>query len=94
MWRYKQWYLHKKTITTKVIQRKAATLPIEYSLNYLCELVSLQLNQLDPRHPWQLQTRNANANNPPIRLEKMAIKCVNLIQYTNHLSGSEPWNKH
>lgn len=77
-----------------LIQREAATPPIEHSLNYLCELASLRLHRLEPKHPLRLRTWNASASNSPTRLERMAIDCASMTQYTNPFSGSEPWNKH
>ncbi len=39
-----------KTTTIAVLWRKAATLPIHHTLDYLCELAALWLHKLEPQH--------------------------------------------
>ena len=54
------------------MQREAATPPIEHTLDYLCELASLKLHKLEPRHPLRLRTKKAYDSLHPTRLEKLA----------------------
>lgn len=37
-----------RTTPIRIMQREAATPPIEHTLNYLCELASLRLHKLNP----------------------------------------------
>lgn len=46
-----------KTTTGKIMQKEAATPPIKHTLDYLCELASLRLHRLEPRHPVRLRTK-------------------------------------
>lgn len=46
-----------RTTPIRIMQREAATPPIEHTLDYLCELASLRLHKLEPRHPLRLRTK-------------------------------------
>lgn len=64
-----------RTTPIQIMQREAAIAPIEHTLDHLCELASLRLHKLEPRHPLRLRTRKAHASSKPTRLERMAKIC-------------------
>lgn len=83
-----------RTTPIRIMQREAATPPIEYTLDHLCELVSLRLHKLEPRHPLRLRTKKAYHSLHPTRLEKLARLCPAITQYSNPLLDSCPWETH
>ncbi len=74
-----------RTTPIKIMQREAATPPIEYTLDHLCQLASLRLHKLKPRHPLRVRTKKAVYNPHPTRLEKLALLCPTITQYSNPL---------
>lgn len=76
------------------MQREVATSPIEYTLDHLCELASLRLHKLEPRHPLRLRTKKAYYSPHPTRLEKLAQLCPTTTQYSNSLLDSCQWVTH
>ena len=83
-----------KTTPIKIMQKEAATPPIEHTLNYLFELASLRLHKLEPRHPIRLITKNAHSTTDPIQLERIARTCSPITQYSDPLVDSDPWEEH
>lgn len=83
-----------KTTPIKIMQKEAATPPIKHTLDYLCKLASLRLHRLEPRHPVRLKTKNAHSSSDPTRLEKIAKMCPPIVQYSNPLLDSNPWEEH
>lgn len=80
-----------RTTPIQIMQREAATAPIEHTLDHLCELASLRLHKLEPRHPLRLRTKKAHTSSKPIRLERMAKICPAATQNSNPLLEPEPW---
>ena len=76
------------------MQREAATPLIEHALNYLCELASLRLHKLEPRHPLRLRTKKACNSLHPTCLEKLAQLCPATTWYSNPLLDLCPWEEH
>lgn len=83
-----------KTTTTKILQREAATPPIRHTMNHLCELASLRLHKLEPKHPLRMRTKRAFAALNPTRLERLARRCPENVEFSNPLVESEPWEEH
>lgn len=79
-----------RTTPIRIMQREAATSPIEYTLDHLCELASLRLHKLEPRHPLRLRTKKAYQSLRSTRLEKLAQLCPAGTQYSNPLLDSCP----
>ena len=80
-----------RTTPIQIMQQEAATAPIEHTFDHLCELASLRLHKLEPRHPLCLRKKKAHTSFKPTRLEKMAKICPEFTQTSNPLLESEPW---
>ena len=80
-----------RTTSIQIMQREAATAPIEHTLDHLCEFASLRLHKLQPRHPLRLRTKKAHTSSKPTRLERMAKICPAFTQTSNPLLEPEPW---
>lgn len=80
-----------RTTPIQIMQREAATAPMEHTLNYLCELASFRLRKLEPRHPLCLRIKRAHTSPKPTRLERMAKICPAFTQTSNPLLEPEPW---
>ncbi len=78
-----------KTTPIKIMQKEAATLLIEHTLNYLYELESPPLHRLEPRHPIWLRTKNAHGTKDPTRLERIARTYSPITQYSDPLVDSD-----
>lgn len=89
-------YVHYIFFTTpiKVMQREAATPPIEHTLSYLRELASLRLHKLEPSHPLRRRTKKARISTQPTRLEQLAKLCPQYTEYSNPLLQPDTWEKH
>ena len=83
-----------RTTPTVVLQRAAATLPIQHTLDYLCKLAALRLHKLEVQHPLRIQTKQAHTAAIPSRLERLAKKCSNEVEYLDPLQELEPWEEH
>ena len=83
-----------RTTPTVVLQREAATTPIHHTLDYLCELAALRLHKLEVQHPLRIRTKQAHTTANPSRLERLARKCSNEVEYLDPLHELEPWEKH
>ncbi len=83
-----------KTTPIKIMQKEAATPPIEHTLHYLCELASLRLHRLEPLHPIRLRIKNAHSTTDPTQLEKIAQTCSPITQYSDPLVDLDPWEEH
>ena len=73
------------------MQQEATTAPIEHTLDHLCELASLRLHKLEPRHPLCLRIKKVHTSSKLTRLEKMAKICPAFTQTSNLLLEPEPW---
>ena len=82
------------TTPITIMQREAATPPIEHTLDHLCKLAAIQLHKLEPRHPLRLRTKNAQTKARFTRLEKLAKSCASYTQYSNPLLCAQPWETH
>ena len=82
-----------RTTPIQIIQRKAATTPVEHTLNHLCELASLRLHKLEPRHLLRLRTKKAHTSSKPTHLERLASICPPSTQYSNPLLEPEAWEE-
>lgn len=65
-----------RTTPIRIMQREAGTPPIEHTLDCLCELASLRLHKLEPRHPLRLRTKKTYDSLHPTRLETLAQRCT------------------
>ncbi len=83
-----------KTTPIKILQREAATPPIRHTIDYLCELASLRLHKLEPRHPLRIRAKQAFSSANPARLERLARRCPENLESSNPLLEPEPWEKH
>ncbi len=72
------------------MEREAATAPIEYTLDHLCKLASLRLQNLELRHPLCLKIKKAQTSSKPTRLKKIAKICPAFTQTFNPLLEPEP----
>lgn len=82
-----------KTTPIFVLQREAATPPVHHTLDYLCELASLRLHKLEARHPLRIRTKQAHLTAHPTRLERLAKKCSDNVEYLNPAQELEPWEQ-
>lgn len=83
-----------QTTPTTILQREAATPPIEYTLDHLCKLAAIRLHRLEPRHLLRLRLKNAQTKDKLTRLEKLANICSLYTQYSNPLLCAQPWERH
>ncbi len=77
-----------------MLQRETATRPLHHTLDYLCEIAALHLNSPEVQNPLRIRTKQANTTANPSRLEKLARKCSNEIEYLDPLHEQEPWEKY
>ena len=82
------------TTLTVVIQKKAATPPVYHTLDYLCELAAICLHKLEVQHLLRIRTKQAHTTANLSRLERLARKCSNEIEYLDPLHKLEPWKKY
>lgn len=83
-----------KTTPVKILQREVATPPIHHSLDYLCELSGIRMHRLESKHPLRRKTKNAYTSSRPTRLERIAQKCSAIVEFSDPLLDSEPWETH
>lgn len=83
-----------KTTPTKILQREAATPPIRHTINHLCVLASLLLHKLEPKHPLRMRTKRAFALLNPTRLERLARRCPDNVEFSDPLLQPDPWEEH
>lgn len=79
-----------RTTPIRVLQREAATAPIRHTINYLCELASLRLHKLEPKYPLRIRTKRAFTSSNPTRLERLAKRCPEHLEFSNPLLEPEP----
>lgn len=78
------------TTSIQIMRQEAATAPMKHTLDHLCELASLRLHKLEPRHPFCLRTKKAHTSSKPTRLEKMAKICPAFTQTSNLYYNPKP----
>ena len=77
-----------------IMQKEAATPPIEHTIDHLCTLAAFRLHKLEPQYPLKLKTKNAQMKVHLTQLKKLAKICVSYTQYSNPLLYVQPWEMH
>ncbi len=85
--------LHQQT-PVKILQREATTPPIHHSFDYLCELAGIRMHRLESKHPLRRKAKNRYTSSRPTRLERIAQKCPAIVEFSDPLLDSEPWETH
>lgn len=62
-------------------------------LDYLYKLPSLCLYKLEARHLFCIQTKQAHIIKHLTRLERLAKKCLDNVEYLNPAQELEPWKQ-
>ncbi len=83
-----------KMTPVKILQREAAAPLIHHSLDYLCEPAGIRMHRHESKHPLRRKTKNAYTSSRPTRLERTAPKCPAIVELSDPLLDSEPWETH
>lgn len=83
-----------KTTLIKIIEIEAATKYVRQTIDYLCELASLHLHTLEPRHLLHLKAKETFSLVNPTQLERLARRCPENVESSNPLLEPVLLEKH